>query len=204
MKIICIGRNYVEHIRELNNLMPENPVVFLKPETALLTGNRPFHYPDFSRDIHYETEIVLRVGVPGHSISESAALDHIDAIGMGLDLTARDLQQYAKEKGLPWEVAKAFDHSAPVSDEFIPLSQFPDLRNIRFHMELNGDRKQDGNTGLMIYPFEQLISYTSRFFTLEKGDLIFTGTPKGVGPIHQGDLLEVFLEGKKVLSCRIA
>jgi 2-keto-4-pentenoate hydratase/2-oxohepta-3-ene-1,7-dioic acid hydratase in catechol pathway len=203
MKIICIGRNYVEHIKELNNLVPEKPVVFLKPETALLTGNQPFHYPDFSHDIHYETEIVLRVGTPGHSISESAAIDHIDAITLGLDLTARDLQQYAKEKGLPWEVAKGFDHSAPLSDIYVPIGEFQDLKNIQFHMELNGDKKQDGNTGLMIFPFERIISYTSQFFSLAKGDLIFTGTPKGVGPIHKDDLLELFLEGKKMLSCRI-
>jgi 2-keto-4-pentenoate hydratase/2-oxohepta-3-ene-1,7-dioic acid hydratase in catechol pathway len=203
MKIICIGRNYVEHIKELNNLMPEKPVVFLKPETALLRGNQPFHYPDISKDIHYETEIVLRIGTPGRSINQSAAINHIDAIGVGLDLTARDLQQYAKQKGLPWEVAKAFDHSAPISDDFIAINQFSDLKNIQFHLEVNGLKKQDGNTGLMIFPFEQIISYTSDFFSLEKGDLIFTGTPKGVGPIHKGDLLEIFLEGNKMLGCEI-
>jgi len=204
MKIVCIGRNYVEHIRELHSAMPENPVLFIKPETALLTGNQPFKYPEFSHEIHYEAEIVLRIGIGGSQISESAALDHIDSIGVGLDLTARDLQQYAKEKGLPWEVAKGFDHSAPVSEEFIPADHFPDLRNIGFQLKLNGVVKQDGNSSLMIYPFEYFISYASRFFTLEKGDLLFTGTPKGVGPIRKGDLLEVSLEGRKMLSCKIA
>ncbi len=203
MKIICIGRNYVEHIHELNNAVPEKPVLFMKPETALLTGNKPFTYPEFSQDIHYEAELVLRIGKSGNSISESAALDYIDSITVGLDLTARDLQQYSKEKGLPWEVAKAFDHSAPTSDKFIPVSQFPDTKNIRFHLDINGERRQDANTGLMIYPFEAIISYASKFFTLEEGDLIFTGTPKGVGPLHKGDLMEVYLEGEKMLECKV-
>lgn len=204
MKIICIGRNYVEHIRELHSAMPESPVLFIKPETALLTGNQPFKHPEFSHEIHYEAELVLRIGTGGSHISESAAFHHIESIGVGLDLTARDLQQYAKEKGLPWEVAKAFDHSAPVSEEFIPVGHFPDLRNIGFQLRVNGEVKQDGNSSLMIYPFEYFISYASRFFTLEKGDLLFTGTPKGVGPVRKGDLLEVYMEGKMMLRCQIA
>jgi 2-keto-4-pentenoate hydratase/2-oxohepta-3-ene-1,7-dioic acid hydratase in catechol pathway len=203
MKIICIGRNYVEHIKELDNLIPEKPVIFLKPETALLTDNQPFHYPNFSNEVHYETEIVLRVGLPGKNISEVDAMDHIDSITAGIDFTARDLQKYSKERGLPWEVAKAFDHSAPLSKLFIPIGDFSDLRNIHFHMELNGMKRQDGNTHLMIFPFGQIVSYTSQFFSLEKGDLIFTGTPKGVGPIQKGDLLEVFLQGKKMLQCQV-
>lgn len=203
MKIICIGRNYVEHIKELHSAMPEKPVLFMKPETALLTGNSPFKHPEFSSEIHYEAEIVLKIGVNCKEISESAALSCIESITAGLDLTARDLQQYAKEKGLPWEVSKAFDHSAPISDVFIPLSQFPDLHNISFHLEVNGLKKQDGNTGLMIFPFERIVSYASKFFTLEKGDLIYTGTPAGVGAIKKGDLLEAFLEGKKMLSCTV-
>lgn len=203
MKIICIGRNYVEHIHELNNDMPEKPVLFMKPSTALLTQNGTFIQPDFSREIHYEAELVLKIGKSGKNISEADALSHIESIGVGLDLTARDLQQDAKAKGLPWEIAKAFDHSAPVSHQFLPLFSFPDPGNIRFHLELNGVKKQEGTTAKMIFPFEAFIAYASKFFTLEKGDLLFTGTPKGVGPIKKDDLLEVYLEEKKMLSCRI-
>lgn len=203
MKIICIGRNYVEHIRELHHTVPDKPVLFLKPESALLCGDQDFRHPDFSSEIHFECEIVLKIGSRCKEVSESDALNHIEAIGVGLDLTARDLQQYAKEKGLPWEVAKAFDYSAPVGAEFIPLDRFEDLKNIRFHLEVNGEKKQDGNTGLMLNSFERIVSYASTFFTLEKGDLVYTGTPSGVGPIKRGDLLEAYLEGRKMLSCRV-
>jgi 2-keto-4-pentenoate hydratase/2-oxohepta-3-ene-1,7-dioic acid hydratase in catechol pathway len=201
MKIICIGRNYIEHAKELNNPLPENPVFFLKPDTALLIRNRPFYYPDFSSDIHYETELVLKIGKVGKSVPEKYALDFIDKIGLGFDLTARDLQQKCKEKGLPWEIAKGFDYSAPLSDEFIEKEGFTDLRNIPFRLDLNGHTVQSGNSGDMIFSFEKIISYVSRFMTLRTGDLIFTGTPAGVGPIKIGDKLEGYLGEKLMLTC---
>jgi 2-keto-4-pentenoate hydratase/2-oxohepta-3-ene-1,7-dioic acid hydratase in catechol pathway len=203
MKIICIGRNYTEHAKELNNAVPENPVFFLKPDTALVIRNRPFYYPDFSSDIHYETELVLKICKVGKSIPEKFAADYYESIGVGLDFTARDLQQKCKEKGLPWEIAKGFDYSAPISPEFIPKENFKDPDDISFHMELNGTKVQDGNSGDMIFSFNKIISYVSRFMTLRTGDLIFTGTPAGVGPVKIGDTLEVYLEGKPMLRCNI-
>ena len=203
MKIICIGRNYVEHARELNNPLPENPVFFLKPDTALVIRNRPFYYPDFSKDIHYETELVLKICKVGKSIPEKYAPDYYDRIGVGIDFTARDLQQKCKEKGLPWEIAKGFDYSAPISQEFISKENFGDLKNIGFHLLLNGNKVQEGHSGDMIFSFEKVISYVSRFMTLRTGDLIFTGTPAGVGPVKIGDTLEAFLEGKSMLKCSI-
>lgn len=203
MKIICIGRNYVEHARELNHPLPEKPVFFLKPDTSLVIRNRPFFYPDFSHEIHYETELVLKVCKVGKSIPEKYALDYIDKIGLGFDFTARDIQQQCKEKGLPWEISKAFDFSAPVSQEFLPKEQFPDLKNISFHLDLNGHRVQSGNSGEMIFSFERIISYVSQFMTLRTGDLIFTGTPAGVGPVKIGDKMEGYLEGKRMLYCNI-
>jgi 2-keto-4-pentenoate hydratase/2-oxohepta-3-ene-1,7-dioic acid hydratase in catechol pathway len=203
MKIICIGRNYSEHAKELNNQVPENPVFFLKPDTALVIRNRPFYYPDFSKDIHYETELVLKICKVGKSIPEKFAHDYFDSIGLGFDFTARDLQQKCKEKGLPWEIAKGFDYSAPISQEFIPKENFNDLNAIHFHMELNGNRVQEGNSGDMIFSFSKVISYVSQFMTLRTGDLIFTGTPAGVGPVKIGDKLQAYLEGKAMLSCAI-
>jgi acylpyruvate hydrolase len=203
MKIICIGRNYVEHAKELNSPLPEKPVFFLKPDTALVIRNRPFYYPDFSKEIHYEAELVLKVCKVGKSIPEKFALDYIDSIGLGFDFTARDLQQQCKDKGLPWEISKGFDYSAPISQVFVPKDQFPDLKNISFHLDLNGKRVQAGNSGDMIFPFEKVISYVSQFMTLRTGDLIFTGTPAGVGPVKIGDKMEGFLEGKLMLQCSI-
>ncbi|HNS17546.1 MAG TPA: fumarylacetoacetate hydrolase family protein [Bacteroidales bacterium] len=200
MKIICIGRNYREHARELNNPVPENPVFFLKPETALLRRNRPFHYPDFSQDIHYETEIVVRIGKAGKNIDLKDAHNYFDGVGIGLDLTARDIQQKAKEKGLPWTQAKGFDGAAPLS-RFLPKNEFPELNDIRFHLNKNGETVQKGNTAEMIFPFCELISHISRFITLKPGDLIFTGTPAGVGAIRKGDCLEAYLENKRMLRC---
>ncbi len=201
MKIICIGRNYAEHAKELNNQVPENPVFFLKPDTAIVIRNRPFYYPDFSKDIHYETELVLKICKVGKSIPEKYASDYYESIGLGIDFTARDLQQRCKEKGLPWEIAKGFDYSAPISEEFIPKDQIKDPANINFHLELNGVKVQQGNSGDMIFPFSKLISYVSTFMTLRTGDLIFTGTPAGVGPVKIGDHLLAFMEGKPMLSC---
>ncbi len=203
MKIICIGRNYVEHAKELNNPLPEKPVFFLKPDTSILIRNRPFYYPEFSKDIHYETEVVLKIGKVGKKIDEKFALSYIEAIGMGIDFTARDLQQKAKDKGLPWEIAKGFDQAAPLSEEFIPLNEFSDLRDIQFHLDINSKTVQQGNTRDMIFSFEKVIAYVSVFMTLRTGDLIFTGTPAGVGPVQIGDRLEVYLGDKKMLDFMI-
>ncbi|MEI6748416.1 MAG: fumarylacetoacetate hydrolase family protein [Bacteroidales bacterium] len=199
MKVICIGRNYAEHAKELNNPLPSSPVFFMKPETSLLTRNRPFYYPDFSINIHYETEIVLRICKVGKNISERFAHTYYNAIGLGIDFTARDLQQKAKEKGLPWESAKAFDNSAPIS-EFVPISELPDIHKLEFKLLINGTQVQQGNAGEMIFSYEKIISHVSRFITLKMGDLIFTGTPAGVGPVKIGDHLEAFLGERKMLS----
>ncbi len=202
MKIICIGRNYVDHIRELNNAVPSSPVFFLKPDTALLIRNRPFYYPPFSNQIHYEAELVLKICKVGKNIQKQFAHTYYDEIGIGLDMTARDIQDAAKQKGLPWAIAKGFDQSAPIG-RFIPKSDFPDMKNIRFHLDLNGTTVQNGNSGLMIYDFEDIIMHISQYMTLRTGDYIFTGTPAGVGPIKEGDKLEAFIEGEKLLSCMI-
>lgn len=202
MKIICIGRNYSEHAKELNNAVPTEPVFFMKPDTALLIRNRPFYYPDFTSDLHYECELVYRICKVGKHISPNFAHTYYDAIALGIDFTARDLQQKAKEKGLPWEKAKAFDYSAPVSS-FVPVSEFQDLNNLEFHLELNGKTVQEGNSQDMIFPIDTLISYVSRFVTLRTGDYLFTGTPAGVGPVKIGDRLEAFLQKKRMLWCEI-
>jgi 2-keto-4-pentenoate hydratase/2-oxohepta-3-ene-1,7-dioic acid hydratase in catechol pathway len=202
MKIICIGRNYVAHIKELNNAVPTSPVFFLKPDTALVIRNRPFYYPSFSNNIHYEAELVLKICKVGKNIQKKFASTYYDEIGIGLDMTARDLQDAAKDKGLPWAVAKGFDQSAPVS-KFLPKARFNDLKNIGFHLDLNGITVQQGNSGLMIYDFEDIISHISTFMTLRTGDYIFTGTPAGVGPVKVGDKLEAWIEGEKLLSCLI-
>lgn len=199
MKIICIGRNYVAHARELNNEVPEKPVFFMKPDSALVTSNRPFFYPDFSEDVHHELEVVIRINRLGRSIEEQHARRYFDEIGLGVDFTARDLQGEMKKKGLPWEIAKGFDYSAPVSDLF-PVSKFKDIHNLSFQLKLNGRVVQDGNTSLMIFSFEKIITYVSRFMTLKTGDLIFTGTPAGVGPVAINDRLEAFLEGEKLMD----
>jgi acylpyruvate hydrolase len=199
MKIICIGRNYLEHAKELHNPVPAIPVFFMKPETALLIRNRPFYYPEFSSDIHYETELVLRICKVGKHISERFASTYYDAIGLGIDFTARDLQQQAKEKGLPWELAKAFDNSAPIS-EFIPLSELGDVHKLEFKLLINGIQVQRGTSADMIFSPEKIIGYVSKFVSLKMGDLIFTGTPAGVGPVKIGDRLEAFLGERKMLS----
>ncbi len=203
MKIICIGRNYLKHIEELGNDMPEEPVVFLKPDTALVPKNNPLFLPGFSKKIHYETEIVLRINRLGKGIPEQFASRYYDAIGLGLDLTARDLQNRLKSRGLPWEKAKAFDFSALVSKKFIPVSHFKDLNNIRFRLDINGKTVQKGNTGNMIHRFDALVAYVSHFFTLRTGDLIFTGTPEGVGPLHKNDMLEGYIEDKLMFKINV-
>jgi len=203
MKIFCIGRNYVEHAKELNSPLPENPVFFMKPETAMVRGDCTFHYPSFSKEIHHEVEIVFRICRQGKEITVEKALEYIDAVTLGLDFTARDIQQKCKEKGLPWEISKAFDQSSPLSDRFIPLSEVKNLHNIRFSMELNGKKVQEGSSAEMIFPPEKLVAYISRFITIEAGDLLYTGTPAGVGPVKPGDVLTAFMEGDRMLECRI-
>jgi len=202
MKIICIGRNYVAHAKELNNPLPTEPVFFMKPDTSLVIRNRPFFYPDISKDIHYEVELVIKINKNGRHIEEKFANTYYSEIGIGIDFTARDIQQKCKEKGLPWEPAKAFDGSAPIG-KFIPLSQVSDHNEIRFHLIKNGEKVQDGNSALMIFSFDKVISYVSRFVTLKMGDLIFTGTPAGVGPVKIGDTLEAFIGDQKLLKCDI-
>jgi acylpyruvate hydrolase len=202
MKIICIGRNYVEHIRELNSAMPTSPVFFLKPDTALLTRNRPFFYPSFTKEIHHEVELVLKISKAGKAIQKKFAHSYFDEIGIGLDFTARDLQDEAKKKGLPWALSKGFDNAAPVS-RFVPKSRFTDMENISFHLDLNGKTVQTGNSSLMLYSFGDIITYISQFMTLRTGDLIFTGTPSGVGPVKTGDVIEGYLEGEKMLTTQI-
>lgn len=201
MKIFGIGRNYAAHIEELNNERPAEPVVFIMPDTALLLKNRPFYYPSFSNDIHYEVEIVVKISKVGKNIDENFAHTYYNEIGIGIDFTARDLQQKAKEKGLPWTLAKGFNDAAPLS-EFVPVNGL-DINNINFSLTVDGEIKQQGNTKLMLFSINYMISYLSKFFLLKKGDLIFTGTPKGVGPVTIGNRLEAYLEDKKMLHVDI-
>ena len=202
MKIIAVGRNYIEHAKELNNPVPESPVIFMKPDTAVLKDNKPFYHPDFSQEIHHEIEIVLKVCKEGKYISEKFADRYYDEIGLGVDFTARDIQQKHKEKGLPWELAKAFDNSAPVSS-FLPKGSFADLYAIDFSLTINDNQVQKGNTKDLIFTFERLIAYISQFITLKKGDLIFTGTPAGVGKINIGDRLSGYIGNEKLLDFEI-
>ena len=201
MKIICIGRNYVEHIKELGNERPEHPIIFMKPDTSLLKNNEPFFFPDFSKEIHHEVEILVKIKKEGKSIAKQFAENYYDEIGLGVDFTARDWQNVVKEKGYPWEIAKAFNGSAPVSP-FIPKGE-RDMTNVDFRLEVNGEEKQKGNTKLMLWPIDEIISYVSQFVLLKTGDIIFTGTPKGVGPIQIGDRLVGYLEDKKMFDFEI-
>jgi 2-keto-4-pentenoate hydratase/2-oxohepta-3-ene-1,7-dioic acid hydratase in catechol pathway len=201
MKIFCIGRNYADHAAELKNPLPSKPIVFMKPPTALLLDNKPFYHPEFSNDIHYELEVVLKIQKNGKQIQPAFASEYYEEIGLGIDFTARDLQDELKQKGHPWEIAKAFDHSAVLST-FFPLSEY-DKNNIHFVLKVNDEVRQDGYTKDLIFSFDHLICYVSKYFMLQKGDLIFTGTPAGVGKINIGDRLEAFLEGQKVLDFRI-
>lgn len=202
MKIIAIGRNYAEHIEELNNERPSAPVVFMKPDTAVLKNNMPFFHPDFSNNIHHEVELVLKINKEGKYIKKEFAHRYFDEIGVGIDFTARDLQDQCKAKGLPWEIAKGFNGSAPVG-EFLSVSEFKDFNDINFHLLINGEQRQKGNTAMMLFDFGVIIEYISQFFTLKKGDLIFTGTPAGVGKVNIGDRLEAFIEDQKLLDFEI-
>lgn len=199
MKIICIGRNYAKHAKELNSEIPAEPVFFMKPDTALVKDNQPFYYPEFSREIHHEVELVIKINKPGKNIQKQFANKYYDEIGIGIDFTARDLQEECKKKGLPWEKAKAFDGSAPLG-KFLNKSQFADEKNIDFSLNLNGNRVQQGHTADLLFSFDEIIAYVSKFFTLKTGDLIYTGTPEGVGPVKIGDRLEAFIGDQKLLD----
>ena len=202
MKIIAIGRNYIDHAKELNNPIPDSPVIFMKPDTALLKDNKDFYYPEFTNDIHYEVELVVRICNEGKHVSRKFAHKYYDAIGLGIDFTARDLQSTLKAKGLPWELAKSFDHSAVISP-LLPKETFTNLNNLNFSLTKNGETVQQGNTKDMIFDVEALIVYISQYITLRKGDLIYTGTPAGVGAIKIGDLLEGFIEDNPMLKTEI-
>ncbi len=203
MKIICIGMNYAEHVCELRSAMPPEPVFFMKPDTALLRNNEPFYIPDFSNDLHYECELVVRMSRVCKAIDEKFAHRCYDEVGLGVDFTARDLQEKCKAGGLPWEICKAFDHSAAVAPEFIAKNELPPVQSLNFEMKINGETRQSGHTDDMIFGIDQIIAYVSRFITLKIGDLIFTGTPVGVGPVHIGDRLEATLEGRRLLDFEI-
>jgi len=202
MKIICIGRNYANHAKEMNSPVPDVPMFFMKPDTALLPKRNHFYYPDFTKDLHYECEIVVRISKLGKNISEKYAHEYYTEIGLGIDFTARDLQVKCKEKGHPWEIAKAFEHSAPLSEMFLNKNDL-DLENLSFQLFNNGKLVQDGNTKDLLFKIDHLIAYISQFMTLKIGDLIFTGTPEGVGPVKVGDHLEGFIQERKMLDLKI-
>lgn len=202
MKIICIGRNYAAHAKELNNNVPTEPVFFMKPDTALLKDNDPFYFPNFTKDLHYECEIVVKINKVGKNIQEKFASKYYSEVTLGIDFTARDLQTKAKENGLPWEMAKAFEHSAPISSVFINKEDL-DLNQLEFHLNLNGATVQQGNTKDWIFNVDKIIAYISQFMTLKTGDLIFTGTPSGVGSVKIGDRLEGFIGTQKMFDFEI-
>lgn len=202
MKIICVGRNYTEHIKELGNEKPAEPVIFLKPDSALLRNNRDFYIPDFSNNVQHEIEVVVRISRLGKHIQEIFAHRYYKELTVGIDFTARDLQNALRKKGLPWEKSKAFDFSAAIGD-FIPVNTLEEVNNFDFHLQKNQDTVQEGNTEQMLYSIDQLITHISKYFTLKIGDLIFTGTPAGVSKVEEGDCLEGYIENKKLLNIRI-
>jgi len=197
MKIICIGRNYADHAKEMNAAVPSEPVFFLKPDTSLLKEGSDFYYPDFTQDLHYECEVIVRIDKVGKNIAEKFAHKYYSSISLGIDFTARDLQQKCKEKGLPWEIGKAFEHSAPLSNTFLSKNDL-NLNQLEFELHQNGKTVQKGNTKDMIFSIDQIIAYVSRFMTLKTGDLIYTGTPVGVGPVAIGDALEGYIGSTKM------
>ncbi|RTY93467.1 fumarylacetoacetate hydrolase family protein [Flavobacterium sp. GT3R68] len=202
MKIICIGRNYTKHIEELQNERPEEPVVFLKPDSAVLLKQHPFVIPEFSDDIHHELEIIVKINKVGKYIDAKFAGKYYDEIGVGIDFTARDLQQKLKDKGLPWEKAKAFDGSAVIG-EFMPKNTFSSIENLTFELTKNGETVQKGNSSHMLWKIDELIAHVSQFFTLKIGDIIFTGTPEGVAAVKSEDVLEGYLEGNKLFRIQV-
>jgi acylpyruvate hydrolase len=201
MKIICIGRNYAEHAKEMKSDVPTEPVYFMKPDTSLLKEG-DFYFPDFTKDLHHEIELVLKISKAGKHIEEQFAHKYYDEIGLGIDFTARDIQAKCKEKGLPWEKAKAFDNAAPIGN-FVKKEELGALNNIHFELKINGETRQSGNSKDLIFSFDKVISYVSRFITLKTGDLIYTGTPEGVGPVKIGDKMEGFINGKTFLNLSI-
>lgn len=201
MKILCVGRNYSEHAKELGNAVPENPVIFSKPDTALLKNGDPFYHPDFSNDIHHEIELVIKISKMGKKIDPKFARNYYNEIALGIDFTARDLQTKLKEKGLPWELAKAFDGSAVIGD-FTAIDG-KDLSNINFSLTKNGQTVQQGNSAQMIFSFDEIVSFVSQYFTLKVGDLIYTGTPAGVSKINIGDKLQGYIEDQAALTCEV-
>ena len=203
MKIICIGRNYSEHISELKNEKPSEPVIFLKPDTAILLKKQPFFIPEFSNDVHYEVEVLVRINKVGKYIQEKFAHKYYNEIGLGIDFTARDLQQKLKDKGLPWEKAKAFDGAAVVGEKWIDKTSIENLNNINFSLQKNDQPVQKGNTGDMLWKIDEIISYVSTFFTLKIGDIIFTGTPQGVGKVEVNDRLTGFIEAEQIFSINV-
>lgn len=202
MKILAIGQNYVEHNKELNSKNPSEPVVFMKPDTALLKNNKPFFIPDFTDELHYETELIIKINRLGKNIAKKYAHRYYAEIGLGVDFTARDIQRKLKSNGHPWEISKAFDNSAVIGN-FIPVSEISDVQNIEFHLDINGKTVQQGNSKDMIFPVDELIAYTSKFFTLKIGDILFTGTPVGVGKVQVGDRLEGYIFDQKMFDFKI-
>ncbi len=202
MKIICMAKNYVAHVKEFDSIVPTEPIFFMKHENCIVRNNKPFYLPDFSDNIHHEIEIVVKISKVGKNIDKKYAHRYFEEIGLGIDFTARDLQKKAKDSGNPWEISKAFDHSAPLS-KFVRVSDFEDVNKLHFRLDVNGTRVQDGNTKLMIFPLDVQISYISRYITLKTGDLLFTGTPEGVGQVKVGDRLEAWLEDRKLLDFQV-
>ena len=203
MKIICIGRNYVKHIEELKNERATDPVIFLKPDTAVLLKKQPFFIPDFSDDVHYEVELLAKINKVGKYIQSKFAHKYYDEIGLGIDFTARDLQSQLKEKGLPWEKSKAFDGSAVVGEKWFSKEKFENLQNINFSLQKNGEDVQKGNTAHMLWQIDEIIEYVSQFFTLKIGDIIFTGTPEGVGRVKTNDVLNGYIEKESVFQIKV-
>lgn len=202
MKIFCVGRNYADHAKEMNSQVQEEPVIFSKPPTALLRDGRPFYYPDFSNEVHYEGELVIRINKNGKNIQEKFAHKYYDELTFGIDFTARDIQQSLKDRKLPWEISKGFDGAAVIGD-FIKLSELKVPKEIQFQTLHNGRVAQEGNTRDMVFSFDQIIAYVSKFFMLQKGDLIYTGTPAGVGPVKIGDTLEGKIEGQSLMQFEV-
>jgi 2-keto-4-pentenoate hydratase/2-oxohepta-3-ene-1,7-dioic acid hydratase in catechol pathway len=203
MKIICIGRNYSAHISELKNERPSDPVIFLKPDTSVLLKKQPFFIPDFSDDVHYEVEILVKIKKVGKHIQEKFAHKYYDELGLGIDFTARDLQQKLKEKGLPWEKAKGFDGAAVIGEKWLDKNSVPDLNNLKFSLQKNSEFVQQGNTGDMLWKIDEIIAYVSQYFTLKIGDIIFTGTPEGVGKVETNDKLTGFIEDEQIFSIQV-
>jgi len=203
MKIICIGRNYSAHISELKNERPSEPVIFLKPDTSVLLKKQAFFIPDFSDDVHYEVEVLVKINKVGKHIQEKFAHKYYDELGLGIDFTARDLQQKLKEKGLPWEKAKGFDGAAVIGEKWLDKNSIPDLNNLKFSLQKNREFVQKGNTGDMLWKIDELIAYVSQYFTLKIGDIIFTGTPEGVGKVETNDKLTGFIEDEQIFSIQV-